>query len=36
LLDEWRDKQISPADYNKRGGGKGLNKETIAQVLSGD
>jgi MoaA/NifB/PqqE/SkfB family radical SAM enzyme len=36
LLDEWRDKQISAADYNKRSGGKGLNKETIAQVLSGD
>ncbi len=34
-LDAWRDPQISLSDYNKRGGsGKGLKKETVAQVLS--
>lgn len=33
LLDAWRDPQISLGDYNKRNG-KGLKKETVAQVLS--
>ncbi len=32
-LDAWRDPQISIGDYNKRNG-KGLKKETVAQVLS--
>jgi MoaA/NifB/PqqE/SkfB family radical SAM enzyme len=33
LLDNWRDPQISLGDYNKRNG-KGLNKDTVAHVLS--
>ena len=32
-LDAWRDKQISLSDYNKKNG-KGLKKETVAQVLN--
>ena len=40
LLDGWRDPQISTGDYNKRqgkgSGGKGLSKETVAQVLNAD
>ena len=37
LLDSWRDKQISPADYNKRnGGGKGLKKETVTGILKAE
>jgi hypothetical protein len=32
-LDSWRDPQISLSDFNKRGG-KGIKKETVAQVLS--
>lgn len=35
-LDAWRDKQISPSDYNNRKGGKGLKKETVAQVLGAE
>jgi MoaA/NifB/PqqE/SkfB family radical SAM enzyme len=36
-LDAWRDPQISLSDYNNRkGGGKGLKKETVAQVLSAE
>jgi hypothetical protein len=34
-LDAWRDPQISLSDYNNRKG-KGLKKETIAQILSAD
>jgi len=34
-LDAWRDPQISPNDYNNRKG-KGLKKETVAQVLSAE
>jgi hypothetical protein len=34
-LDSWRDPQISLSDYNKRNG-KGLKKETVAQVLNAD
>ncbi|MCA1625786.1 MAG: radical SAM protein [Acidobacteria bacterium] len=34
-LDAWRDPQISPADYDNRKG-KGLKKETVAQVLSAE
>jgi MoaA/NifB/PqqE/SkfB family radical SAM enzyme len=35
-LDAWRDKQISLTDYNKKnGGGKGLKKDTVKQVLEG-
>jgi MoaA/NifB/PqqE/SkfB family radical SAM enzyme len=33
-LDAWRDPQISLNDFNNRKGGKGLKKETVAQVLS--
>lgn len=33
LLDNWRDPQISLGDYNKRNG-KGIKKETVAQVLN--
>lgn len=33
-LDAWRDPQISLNDYNNRSGGKGLKKETVAQVLN--
>ena len=32
-LDAWRDKQISLSDYNNKNG-KGLKKETVAQVLN--
>jgi MoaA/NifB/PqqE/SkfB family radical SAM enzyme len=37
-LDAWRDPQISLNDYNNRkgGGGKGLKKETVAQVLGAE
>jgi MoaA/NifB/PqqE/SkfB family radical SAM enzyme len=34
-LDSWRDPQISLSDYNDRSG-KGLKKETVAQVLSAE
>jgi MoaA/NifB/PqqE/SkfB family radical SAM enzyme len=34
-LDAWRDPQISLSDYNN-GSGKGLKKETVAQVLSAE
>ena len=34
-LDAWRDPQISLSDYNNRKG-KGLKKETVAQVLSAE
>ncbi len=34
-LDAWRDPQISLSDYNKKSG-KGLKKETVAQVLSAE
>jgi MoaA/NifB/PqqE/SkfB family radical SAM enzyme len=32
-LDAWRDKQIPPDEYDKRGGGKPPGKKTIAEVL---
>jgi MoaA/NifB/PqqE/SkfB family radical SAM enzyme len=35
-LDSWRDPQISLNDYNNRKGGKGLKKETVAQVLGAE
>jgi MoaA/NifB/PqqE/SkfB family radical SAM enzyme len=35
-LDAWRDPQISLDDYNNRKGGKGLKKETVAQVLGAE
>lgn len=35
LLDNWRHPQISTADYNKRSG-KGLNKETVSQILGAE
>jgi MoaA/NifB/PqqE/SkfB family radical SAM enzyme len=35
LFDNWRDPQISLGDYNKRNG-KGLKKDTVAQVLSAE
>jgi hypothetical protein len=35
-LDAWRDPQISLNDYNNRKGGKGLKKETVAQVLGAE
>jgi MoaA/NifB/PqqE/SkfB family radical SAM enzyme len=36
-LDAWRDPQISLNDYNNRkGGSKGLKKETVAQVLGAE
>jgi len=34
-LDSWRDPQISLSDYNNKSG-KGLKKETVAQVLSAE
>ncbi|MGI9036030.1 MAG: radical SAM protein, partial [Pyrinomonadaceae bacterium] len=34
-LDSWRDPQISLSDYNNRNG-KGLKKETVAQILSSE
>ena len=33
-LDAWRDPQVSLNDYNNRQGGKGLKKETVAQILN--
>ena len=35
LLDAWRDPQVSTSDYNKPKG-KGLKKETVAQVLGAE
>jgi len=35
-LDAWRDKQISPDEYDKRGGSGRLNKETVSQVLNAE